>query len=78
MKLTIIRASLTIAILCLCGGAVTVFGQAITSSISGAVTDSSGAEVPGATVTVSDQSQGFTRETTTNSTGNYLVPGRCN
>jgi len=51
------------------------FGQAITSSISGAVTDSSGAAVPGATVTISDASQGVTRNVTSNTTGSYLVPG---
>jgi hypothetical protein len=51
------------------------FGQAITSSISGTVTDSSGAAVPGASVTISDQSQGVTRTVTTNSAGSYLAPG---
>jgi hypothetical protein len=57
------------------GIAVMAFGQAITSSISGTVTDSSGAAVPGAEVTISDPSQGVTRKVTTNSTGSYLAPG---
>jgi hypothetical protein len=52
-----------------------MFGQAITSSISGTVTDSSGAAVPGAAVTISDPSQGVTRNVTTNSAGSYLAPG---
>jgi len=54
--------------------AVMAFGQ-VTSSISGTVTDSSGGAVPGAGVTISDPSQGVTRKVTTNSEGNYLVPG---
>lgn len=75
MKSAIFRLGLALACLCLSGGAVMAFGQAITSSISGTVTDSSGAAVPGATVTISDLSQAVTRVVTTNSTGNYLVAG---
>ena len=55
--------------------AVLAFGQATTSSISGTVVDSSGAAVPGAVVTISDASQGVTRQVATNSTGSYLVAG---
>jgi len=57
------------------GIAVMAFGQAITSSISGTVSDSSGAAVPGAIVTISDASQGVERKVTANSTGSYLVAG---
>ncbi|MBV8865140.1 MAG: carboxypeptidase regulatory-like domain-containing protein, partial [Acidobacteriaceae bacterium] len=44
-------------------------------SIAGVVTDTSGANVPNATVTVTSNQQGFVRTTTTNAGGDYLVPG---
>jgi hypothetical protein len=43
------------------------------ASIVGAVTDSTGAVVPDAQVTVSNSDQGFTRTVTSNSTGEYSV-----
>lgn len=56
----------------LVGGA---FAQSGTSTISGSVTDQTGAAVPGATVTIIDLSTNRSRTTTTNSTGNYSFPG---
>lgn len=53
--------------------AAALFGQAITSSITGTVTDNTGAVIPDATVTVSDRAQGINRVTETNSAGSYLV-----
>ncbi|MDE3178561.1 MAG: carboxypeptidase regulatory-like domain-containing protein, partial [Acidobacteriota bacterium] len=53
--------------------AAALFGQAITSSITGTVTDSSGAVIPGAAVTVIDASLGVTRRMRTNSSGSYLA-----
>jgi len=50
-----------------------LYGQARTSTILGTVSDSSGAVVPGATVTVIEQSTNSTRTVTTDSTGRYLV-----
>lgn len=44
-------------------------------SIAGVVTDTSGANVPNATVTVTSNQQGFVRTATTNASGDYLVPG---
>lgn len=72
MRHAAIRSSIGIAAMCI---AVMTFGQAITSSISGTVTDSSGADVPGATVTISNSSEGVKRQVTSNSTGSYLVSG---
>jgi hypothetical protein len=43
------------------------------ASITGTVSDTSGAVVPGVKVTVSNADKGFTRETKTNSAGDYTV-----
>jgi hypothetical protein len=43
-------------------------------SINGSVTDSSGAVVPGATVTILNPVSGYSRKTTTDSGGNYTFP----
>ncbi|MGH9398361.1 MAG: carboxypeptidase regulatory-like domain-containing protein [Terriglobia bacterium] len=70
MRRRLLRISMVFAVMSI---AAALFGQAITSSITGTVTDSSGAVIPGAAVTVSDTAQGVTRKMTTNSAGNYLV-----
>jgi hypothetical protein len=48
--------------------------QTTNGLITGAITDSTGALVPGAQVTVVNQGTGVSRTTTTNSTGNYILP----
>jgi hypothetical protein len=50
-----------------------VHAQAVYGSIYGTVTDASGAAVPGATVTVTDENKGTSVTTKTNETGNYTV-----
>ena len=50
------------------------FGQAETGTITGTVTDPSGAVVPNAAVTVSSPNTGATRNTNTTGTGLYAVP----
>jgi Carboxypeptidase regulatory-like domain len=50
-----------------------LYGQA-TGSLSGTVTDTSGSVVPGASVTVTAQGTGLTRNAKTDDTGHYLVP----
>ena len=64
-----------IAIVCLLTFATVqlLFGQA-TGSISGTVTDPTGAAVPGAKVTVTAPATGLTRSSTTNDAGEYIVP----
>ncbi len=56
-----------------------LFSQAVTSSIVGTVTDSSGASVPNATVTLMEENTSTTRTTSSNESGNYtfldLPPG---
>lgn len=50
------------------------FAQRATGSIQGAISDQSGAIVPGAVVTVKNQSTGATRQVVSNSDGIYAVP----
>ena len=56
-----------------------VFGQQVYGNIFGTVTDPTGAGVPAATVTITDQNKGTVTTTTTNESGNYtktnLLPG---
>jgi hypothetical protein len=57
-----------------------VFSQATTGEITGRVADQAGAVVPGATVTAHNEETGFSRITTTNDAGEYILtllpPGR--
>ena len=48
---------------------------AVTATVSGFVTDPSGAVVPGATVTIVNKGTGLTRSAETSSTGSYVFPG---
>lgn len=48
--------------------------QSVYGSIFGTVTDKSGAAIPGATVTVTDESKGTVVTTTANESGDYSVP----
>ncbi len=49
------------------------WGAGVTGSLSGTVTDTSGAVVPGATVYVTSEATGVIREAETDSTGSYVV-----
>jgi hypothetical protein len=50
------------------------FAQEITATITGTVTDQSGALLPGVTVTARSTSTGWTKEVVTTGTGQYTVP----
>jgi hypothetical protein len=63
------RVLCLLAFLCLLSA--NLFGQAVYGSISGAVTDASGAAVPNAKVTIIDTGRGVTYSTLTNESGNY-------
>jgi hypothetical protein len=54
--------------------AVPAGAQEITGSITGVVRDASGGVLPGATVTATHTTRGFTRETVTSATGVYMLP----
>ena len=67
--------SRTLAILAIAGLFLTLstwsFGQAVYGSISGTVTDPSGAAVPNAAVVITDVDRGVTYKTTSNAAGNF-------
>ncbi len=54
-------------------GSAPVWGQAVTATVNGTVTDPSGGAVVGATVTVKDVARGTTYSDTTNETGFYNI-----
>jgi len=63
------------AALFVCAGASRGFGQSTnTGTVVGEITDSSGAVVPGATVTLTDASEGVKLTDTTNADGKYAFP----
>ena len=51
-----------------------LFGQAVTGTITGVVTDPSGSMVPGAQVTVRSVETGTVKTVITNDTGSYSIP----
>ena len=67
------RRGLAAALLMALGMA--LLGQTPTGSISGIITDSSGAVVPGAKVTITDVGKGISRSVTTDGRGRYQEPG---
>lgn len=62
------------ALLCVALLAVAGRAQTITATVTGTVTDPTGAVVPGATVTVISKETGTTRSVTTDNEGRYTVP----
>ncbi|HEX4580851.1 MAG TPA: carboxypeptidase regulatory-like domain-containing protein, partial [Acidobacteriaceae bacterium] len=71
---TLLRAlALIVITLLFCSGGRLALAQAIYGSISGTVTDASGAAVPNATVTVTDIAKGTTKTVQSNSGGFYTV-----
>src|SRR5262249_46451935 len=73
--------ALSLGALCLSlAMAVCAWAQTATSNISGAITDATGAVVPGAKVTAKNEATGVVYSSITTSTGNYsfasLTPGR--
>ncbi len=72
MNRTMKIAAKWLAMVCIL--AMAAFAQSDNASISGIVKDPSGAVVTGATVTVTNESIGFERKTTTNESGFYTVP----
>lgn len=63
-----------IAALLLCAGPASAFAQAVTGTLLGTVTDSTGAVVTGAQVTVVNEGTGYTRVVRTDASGEYTAP----
>src|SRR5690349_14394324 len=51
-----------------------LYGQAVTGSMLGTVTDTSGASVPAAKVTITEVNTGISRSMDTNASGNFSFP----
>src|SRR4051812_9889409 len=51
-----------------------LYGQAVTGSLLGTVTDASGGTVPNAKVSITEVNTGLSRTMETNSSGNYSFP----
>src|SRR5712691_383918 len=51
-----------------------VFGQGALSEVNGTVADQSGAVLPGATVTLVEETTGLVRTVITNETGRWVIP----
>src|SRR5213594_3240972 len=51
-----------------------IFGQGGTATISGVVRDTSGALIPGVTITIKHVDSGLTRTVVSSETGNYIAP----
>jgi hypothetical protein len=62
------------AVLCLSLGVWNAYGQEVRASITGTITDPTGAPVAGATVSVTNVATNVSVTTETNETGNYLTP----
>src|SRR5215467_9187381 len=71
MKWSTIKLGLPVLLMILLLSGTLVWGQLGTSTIRGTITDSSGAALPGATVTVTNLQTNLSRTLTTGSTGGY-------
>ncbi len=69
------RCYATLLIACVLGcSARLMYAQSDLSGVSGTITDQSGAQVHGATVTVTDEATGAEHKTVTNDSGYYTIP----
>ena len=67
-------ALLVISLACLPVATISLSAQAIYGTIYGTVTDATGAAIPNATITVTDESKGTSVQATSNQSGEYTVP----
>ncbi|MGA3011536.1 MAG: carboxypeptidase regulatory-like domain-containing protein [Terracidiphilus sp.] len=68
-----IRTLVTVVLLTMCFGSMTANAQILYGSVTGTVTDLTGAVIPGAAVTLTNQGTGAARATTANEGGTYLL-----
>src|SRR5215467_13487480 len=65
-----------VALACICTLSTPLAAQvSVAGSISGTVLDTSGAVIPGAAVTITDEGTGVKREVVTNASGGFVVVG---
>ena len=74
MKRTLWSGALLLVLAALLGLTAAAWGQEVTASIVGTVSDPSGAPISGATVTVTDTERGTTSTAKTNDSGAYNLP----
>lgn len=67
------RLMISLAAVCLLAPSPALFGQAVYGSIYGTVTDQTGAAIPNATITVSDEAKGTSVNVQSNETGDFTV-----
>jgi hypothetical protein len=67
------RVMMVMSVACLLALSPVAFGQAVYGSIFGTITDTTGAVVPGATVTVTDESKGTSVNVQSNGTGDFTI-----
>src|SRR5712691_11424197 len=67
------RAAITTLSLVILFGGRSLLGQTTTGSIVGNVKDPSGAVLPGATITVTNEATNVSRDVTTSQTGDFIV-----
>ncbi|HLV02605.1 MAG TPA: carboxypeptidase-like regulatory domain-containing protein, partial [Acidobacteriota bacterium] len=68
------RRIFVLAIIFICSRGIGVYAQVqTTTAINGTVRDTSGAAIPGVTITIRDQATGAVRETVTDESGYYSV-----
>jgi hypothetical protein len=66
--------TILVSLLLLAGRADRLYGQAATASITGTITDTSGAAVPGANISAKNNGTGIVRTTTSDNQGRYNLP----
>ncbi len=72
--MSLVRSKPTLLVLALLLTAFSAFAQSDNASVSGVITDPSGAGVPNAKITLRNQANGLTREATSNESGSYSIP----
>ena len=68
------RIAISLALLLLLSSSPITFGQAVSATLLGTVTDTTGATVANAKVTATETSTGAMHESITNDSGNYTFP----
>src|SRR5579885_3317431 len=66
--------TILVSLLLLAGRADRLYGQAATASITGTITDTSGAAVPGANISAKNNGTGIVTTTTSDNQGRYSLP----